>query len=60
MRTVTLTEDELGSAIAAHAREEWGDELYDYETSEVTMQDHTCHASCAEDILNRVERARGA
>jgi len=58
VRTITITEDELETALGAHAREEYADELYDYETSEVTYQDHTCHASCAQDVLDRIEANR--
>ena len=55
---ITLTEEELGSALAAHAREEYPDELYDYLYGDVTYQDHTCHSSCAEDVLRRVLASR--
>jgi hypothetical protein len=56
--TVLITEEELGEALSDHASEQYADESYDYQTSEVTYYDHTCHASCAEDIIRRILKGR--
>ena len=51
---ILVTRDELGKAIEDHVSNEYGDEGYDHETSEVTYYDHKCSDYCAVDILRRL------
>lgn len=57
-RVVTVSEHELEDAISDHARDEYPDEAFDYQTSEVSYQDHSCHASCASDVIDRILKAQ--
>jgi hypothetical protein len=55
---MNITIEELRAAVADHVDNEYGDESFNAETSEVTYYNHECRSYCADDIWKRIEQEK--